>query len=404
MIDLSEYIAKYKKNWGYIHKPKMEGYKWLAFARFQEKFDISKKGKDFYDMLCLSTDKSANLLSDHRFYGRDTLLKNAEVSPDVVRGLFLKLYNEDEELAKRVVDFKHDFRLLNRKNIEEYGIKTKREQSHQSTRAISLYLAYRYPDRYYLYFHKMYLRFAERVGYPFETKNDDVLQFLDYLEMCKQVRSQLETHPELITFYEEQMEKETYKDYPNHHLLTQDFIYAVAFHLNDIEKEIGDKPVNVLSVKMDSLSIKKVKPSMKGSSVIDYAEESQKNKKLGDAGESFVVRFEKESLSKQGRPDLAELVEHTASKRDGAGYDVLSYDIDGNTKHIEVKTTRGKFETTFYVSESERLFSEHHSESFYLYRVYNFDDTSLKGDIKIIQGTISGLCNPVSYRVDLVEK
>ena len=41
-------------------------------------------------------------------------------------------------------------------------------------------------------------------------------------------------------------------------------------------------------------------------------------------------------------------------------------------------------------------------ENYYLYRVYNFNDITLKGDIHIINGDLSNLCiEPVNYKINL---
>jgi hypothetical protein len=56
---------------------------------------------------------------------------------------------------------------------------------------------------------------------------------------------------------------------------------------------------------------------------------------------------------------------------DGLGYDVLSFDIAGGERHIEVKTTALGAETPFYISSAELDFACSHPRSFALYRVYD---------------------------------
>ena len=401
MIILSHLIEEYLENWEWSHQIRIEGYKWLAFSRFINEFDISKDGQDFADMLKRATDKANNLLNDGRFMARDTLIQNAMATPEKVKALFVNLYDEDEDLTQRIIDFKKAFAKLNRDNITAYGIKTSAAQSHQSTRAISVYLSFRYPDRYFLYFTKMYRLFAEKTGYPYIDKSSDIEKLLDYFTMCREVKAQLEAHQELIDFYHNHLQAEETFDLPNHHLLTQDFIYNIAFHLAKDFKPSKPEYASVEETEAASLKTRTIKPKLKGNGIIDYAQESIRNKNLGDAGELYVLAYEKQKLIENGRADLAEQVEHTAAKNDGMGYDIKSFDSKGNIKYIEVKTTKGKCNSTFYVSESERLFSAKNS-NFYLYRVYNFDDALRTGDIMIIQGDISQLCQPISYRVDLL--
>lgn len=401
MIELSPLIDEYLKNWEHIHQVRIEGYKWRAFSQFKKEFDLSKSGLEFSEMLKSSTDKAGNLLNDGHFMARDTLIRNAMVTPEKVKALYVNLYDEDESLEHRIIDFKKSFAKLNKENISSYGIKTSPAQSHQSTRAISVYLSFRYPDRYFLYFKKMYRKFAEKVGYPYIERANDVEKLLDYYNMCREVKAQLESHQNLIEYYHNQLNDDDKFDLPNHHLLTQDFIYNIAFHL---AKDFSpSKPVysKIENADVASLKIRKYIPNLKGETVIDYTKEAIRNKSLGDAGELFVLEHEKQNLIKAGRSDLADRVEHTAAKKDGVGYDIKSFDVEGNPKYIEVKTTKGKCDTTFYISESERVFSEK-NPNFYLYRVYNYNEQTRTGNIMIVHGNISNICTPIYYRVDLV--
>ena len=55
----------------------------------------------------------------------------------------------------------------------------------------------------------------------------------------------------------------------------------------------------------------------------------------------------------------------------------------GQTIYIEVKTTKGALDTPYYLSINEKEFLEE-NENAYLYRVYEFDENSRSGLIKII--------------------
>ena len=72
----------------------------------------------------------------------------------------------------------------------------------------------------------------------------------------------------------------------------------------------------------------------------DFVARDAANRDLGRRGEEFVLEFERKRLHDGGRRDLAQRIEWTAQARgDGAGYDVQSFDADGSTRLIEVKTT-----------------------------------------------------------------
>jgi hypothetical protein len=121
----------------------------------------------------------------------------------------------------------------------------------------------------------------------------------------------------------------------------------------------------------------------------DYAANDARNRALGLAGELLVLTYEQASLRQHQRPDLAAKVRHvSAIEGDGAGYDILSYTPDGTVKYIEVKTTRGDWDSAFYMTSNEVAFAEQHGTNYYLYRVYEFDQVSNTGKLYVSGGSI----------------
>jgi len=106
---------------------------------------------------------------------------------------------------------------------------------------------------------------------------------------------------------------------------------------------------------------------------IDYLALEANNRSLGEAGEEFVVRFEIARLAKAGQERLASQVERVSKTRgDGLGYDVLSFELSGIERLIEVKTTSYGSSTPFYVTRSEVARSRESAERFQLYRAFDF--------------------------------
>jgi hypothetical protein len=97
------------------------------------------------------------------------------------------------------------------------------------------------------------------------------------------------------------------------------------------------------------------------------------NKRLGSAGERWVVELERAELTWSGRADLAKRVEWVArTTGDGLGYDVRSFDVDGAEVAIEVKTTNLGPTTPFYLTRRELETSRELGTAFRLYRVFAF--------------------------------
>ncbi len=106
----------------------------------------------------------------------------------------------------------------------------------------------------------------------------------------------------------------------------------------------------------------------------DYAGVEARNRSLGLAGECAVVELEHRRLHALGKSPLAERIEHVSQTQgDGLGYDVLSFEPSGKERLIEVKTTRARIETPFYVSRNELAVSNEHSELYHLVRLFDFD-------------------------------
>jgi hypothetical protein len=94
---------------------------------------------------------------------------------------------------------------------------------------------------------------------------------------------------------------------------------------------------------------------------------------LGEAGERWVVSVERTELRASGRSDLADQVEWSSRDRgDGLGYDFSSFEPNGSPIQIEVKTTNLGRRSPFYVTRNEVARSAELSDSFRLYRVFNF--------------------------------
>ncbi len=106
---------------------------------------------------------------------------------------------------------------------------------------------------------------------------------------------------------------------------------------------------------------------------VDYLAMEARNRSLGSAGEEFVVRFEVARLIQAGQERLARRVERVSETQgDGLGYDVLSFDVTGRERLIEVKTTAYGAFTPFYVTRGEVSLSREMPEHYHIYRTFDF--------------------------------
>lgn len=99
----------------------------------------------------------------------------------------------------------------------------------------------------------------------------------------------------------------------------------------------------------------------------DYLSDHKAQLEIGNKAEQIVIADEINFLSKTD-PHLANKVRSVANNPN-LGFDVLSFEVDGTQKHIEVKAlTKSTGDFSFYISEYELLMSQKYS-NYYLYGV-----------------------------------
>jgi hypothetical protein len=131
---------------------------------------------------------------------------------------------------------------------------------------------------------------------------------------------------------------------------------------------------------------------------INYLEKEQSNRKLGLSGEELVISFEKWKLIQLGKERFAEQIKWISKEEgDGAGFDILSKNLNGTDKYIEVKTTKLSKQTPFYFSRNELLFSMTHTNDYHLYRLFSFENNA---KMFVKQGDLKSICTsfPVTYK------
>jgi len=388
------YIKEYKINFEKVHN--QEIYKWRAIKQFQENFKINST--DFYNNLEISLSKSDNLLDSKLYFPKRMLLKNAKKSPEIIREMFQILYNEDFNYLERIENFRSDFKKLSKINFPDL------KHDYQDHRALIVYLTLKYPERYYFYKYRIFNDFSKKVNYTYQPKKGRIENVSQFQSLCNLVRYEIEKDQELLILHEKRLDESCYRD-KNHNVLTQDFIYAVAQHLNELDIQTISKPKIIVEkeISANKISTKTENRPDFTPRITNHTQNNIENKRIGDLGEIWVLKYEKDFLEKNGKSILAEKVIHSSKNNgDGLGYDILSYDLNGEKKYIEVKTTKGKKNTAFYVSRNELERSKIEKDNYFLYRVYEFDEEADKGKLLKIKGDLTKICEiPVNYKVNL---
>ena len=212
-----------------------EAYKYLAIDTFQQNWDI--EAQDFHQMFRNSFSKVANLLYQNSW---GFIEKSARLFPELIREMFKNLFNESQDINQRIKAFQAESakllpklrQALNRVNIN----------SQQDERTISVYLAFRFPEKYILYKPDYYKYFCEQLNIkPKKSGNS----YLHLQELANQVVNENILQNELLI--------ETYRGfYPrpaweDKRLMLQNILYVVCkvdnkpFDLFDFIKKFDQK-------------------------------------------------------------------------------------------------------------------------------------------------------------------
>jgi len=393
---LHSYLQEYKNNFSRIHQEEI--YKWQAVKQFQDSWDI--QASVFHSMLTRSLSKSKNLLSSVKYFPRQMLIENAEKSPREIQDLFYYLFEEDFDLGERIAFFQKEFSKISRLNFPN-SINT-----YQDHRAILVYLSLRYPERYYLYKYKMFKIFADKIEFEYKPIGGRPENIGQYHILCNLVRYEISNDQELLKLHIDRISDNCYYDKYSH-ILTQDFIYAVTQHLSIAVTSQKNKSAKVIIPNImtaANLSVKEQSTNLKPM-LINHIDNDKENKRIGDLGEQWVLNFERDNLIRAGKDKLAARIKHISSEKgDGSGFDIESFSEDGSLKFIDVKTTRGNLSQPFYVTRNELEKSRIEKDKYFLYRIYNYNESTDSAKIKIIVGDLTPLCcYPSLYKVAINE-
>ncbi len=142
---------------------------------------------------------------------------------------------------------------------------------------------------------------------------------------------------------------------------------------DNLELSLNTKIVDFKETKPREKQEKKTKPKRK----INYVEQLKTQMKVGLKGEIIALNYEIEKLKDQ--PKLIENIEKCFEIDDSAGYDIKSFDEQGNIIYIEVKTNSSNNSDnhiTFYISPNEDEFINNH-ENAYIYYVCNLKEPKI---------------------------
>ena len=214
---LADVLAEYKKNFvSRLTGKDEEIFKWEAVKWFQDHWNVNDG--DFAGMLEESLSKTSILLRYQRYFPERWIVKLAKLAPEEVRGMFIKLFDENKDVFERIEAFKQRSDDL----LEKFG---KEEKRHfQTEKTITTYLWLRYPNNYYIYQFTVVSDVAKQLkaDIRFERKTAQTEKLRNFLELYSELNAALKEDTELVNLLQSQLTDACYPD-PELKTLTVDF-------------------------------------------------------------------------------------------------------------------------------------------------------------------------------------
>jgi hypothetical protein len=129
---------------------------------------------------------------------------------------------------------------------------------------------------------------------------------------------------------------------------------------------------------------------------------TQDSKLIGKTGENYVVKYEQEKLKMLSLHDLAEKVYNHDDHREYPGWDITSYDKNGNKIFIEVKSAAKK-KNIFNITYKEWNAAQVEKENYFIYLVENTLNNKIKIVAKIQDPAKHAKNNQIEVRISEYE-
>ena len=233
---IEEVIEQYKKN--FTQQDQWERYKWIAVGHYKKYWDINVR--DFNEMFKEAFSKHTNLLAANMYYPYSVICEFADYDAEKARSAFKTLYDESLPLNDRYNAF--------RETVAEY-LKTKYGEDtklnhYQDLHAVSVYLSFEYPDKYYIYKAKIYNNFKNLVGFKENRGKDrtEMWKIKNNNQLCNEIRKAILADPELQQMSAARLNDDCYQD-EDFYLLAQD-IELYGSNKNDMGPGLGNNDID----------------------------------------------------------------------------------------------------------------------------------------------------------------
>lgn len=191
-----------------------EKYKWEAITNFQNNWDINDP--NFKEMFLKAFSKISNLLYQNSW---GFIKKSIELYPSEIKEMFSQLYSEDISIEERFKQFIISSEALLPKLKTALG--KNKINAQQDERTLSVYLSFKYPEKYFIYMHSFYSHLCSILN---EKEAPTGKKYFHYLELANRIKQNyIINNKELIEIHLKTFPK---VDWDDINLITQNFLYV----------------------------------------------------------------------------------------------------------------------------------------------------------------------------------
>lgn len=174
-------------------------YIWESQRIFQENWDLEARDlKAMYDN-SLQNSRTRRLWRREAYEPKDVMLKFIELSEDYFLQMFADLFNEEKSIGGRVDRFVFycDQLLQEYRDAKPHSIENNHYHG-DNYQMISLYLAFKYPERYTLYDYGHFRSFLDKMGVVNLPETND---FERFVKVCRTVYKLMQKNGSLLDLH-----------------------------------------------------------------------------------------------------------------------------------------------------------------------------------------------------------
>jgi hypothetical protein len=218
---IQHYLQEYRK---FLTSPAAQErlYAWESQRIFQDNWDM--ESRDFGEMYDRSLDNSETrrLWKRENYEPKKRMLEFIAMEPDMVRRAFEDLFNEEKSAENRVDRFRFYCDDLLGDYKGKYPLSIENRHYHDDNyQMISIYLAFRFPDKYAIYDHEAFKMLLQKIG------STDIPQAADFGRFVKVMRTLynfMQKEPDILELHQQRL-------HPKRHYTAESLLVMWDFSL-----------------------------------------------------------------------------------------------------------------------------------------------------------------------------